>query len=202
MNAPGSPAERDTATGDAVRNGEVLAVDTLTPVAATPLTTSGAIDWAAVYEAELPRVLNFFRYRVGNLAVAEDLTGQTFEKAWAKRDRYRDQGKFQAWLMTIARNVATDYFRREKHELPLDAASDRTDRSAPEREVEAKADRERLQAMLAKLPERQRELVALKYGAELTNREIARQMGLTETNVGTLLHRLIIQLRSEWEAGT
>ena len=46
-------------------------------------------DWDALYAAEMPRVYNFFRYRVGDGPVAEDLTSATFEKAWRARDRYR-----------------------------------------------------------------------------------------------------------------
>ena len=52
--------------------------------------------------------------------------------------------------------------------------------------------------MLAELPERDRELVSLKYGAGLTNRVIAKQLRLTETNVGTLLHRAVQKLRAGW----
>jgi RNA polymerase sigma-70 factor (ECF subfamily) len=58
---------------------------------------------------------------------------------------------------------------------------------------------ERLHALLAKLPERDRELVALKYGADLSTREIAGVLNLTETNVSTLLYRLVGKLRAEWE---
>jgi RNA polymerase sigma-70 factor (ECF subfamily) len=161
---------------------------------------AGAIDWTTVYEAELPRVLNFFRYRVGDLATAEDLTAHTFEKAWTKRERYDDRGKFAAWLMTIARNVATDHYRRRRPALPIEAALTHKDSSDPAKEFELKEQRFRLTAMLSRLPERHQELIALKYGAELTNREIARLLDLTESNVGTILHRLILQLRSEWEA--
>ena len=47
------------------------------------------MDWETVYAEQLPRVYNYFRYRVGNEAVAEDLTSRTFEKAWRERHRYR-----------------------------------------------------------------------------------------------------------------
>lgn len=159
-----------------------------------------AVDWEAVYRAELPRVLNFFRYRVGELALAEDLTASTFEKAWAGRDRYRDQGKFSAWLMTIARNVATDHFRSRRPHLTLDAMGEREAGPTPSAIVEAKEDALRLRAMLSQLPDHQRELIALKYGAARTNREIAQLTGMSESNVGTTLHRVVGQLRAAWEA--
>ena len=52
---------------------------------------------------------------------------------------------------------------------------------------------------LKQYPERERELIHLKYGAELTNREIAQLTGLSESNVGTILHRVAGKLRMEWE---
>jgi RNA polymerase sigma-70 factor, ECF subfamily len=51
---------------------------------------------------------------------------------------------------------------------------------------------------MARLPERERELLALKFGAGATNRDIARVTGLSESNVGTILHRTVQALRSQW----
>src|SRR5918999_5159807 len=82
-------------------------------------------DWEQVYAEQLPRVLNFFRYRLGDTADAEDLTARTFEKAWRARDRYRrDVAGFSTWLLTIARNVAIDYLRAHHVHEPLDAADE------------------------------------------------------------------------------
>ena len=73
------------------------------------------IDWNALYAEQLPRVYNYFRYRVGDDALAEDLTTATFEKAWRSRKRFRrDRAAFSTWLFTIARNVAIDHFRRRR----------------------------------------------------------------------------------------
>jgi RNA polymerase sigma-70 factor (ECF subfamily) len=152
-----------------------------------------------LYKAELPRIYNFFRYRVGDGSVAEDLTSATFEKAWGARERYRrDLGAFSTWLFTIARNVATDHFRRSGREVSLDAVSERPGGGDPEADAIRRSDFERLSSLLAELPERERELLALKYGAGLTNREIARVTGLTESNVGTLAHRTVKTLRARW----
>ena len=156
-------------------------------------------DWDALYADQLPRVLNFLRYRIGNAAVAEDLTSHTFEKAWVARHRYRrDLAKFSTWLLVIARNVANDYFRRQRDMVPLEAAESVATSQTPEAVAERRADGEQLAVLLARLPERERELVALKYGSELNNRQIARITGLSESNVGTILHRTIQVLRTGW----
>jgi RNA polymerase sigma factor (sigma-70 family) len=78
------------------------------------------VDWEAVYQADLPRLYNFFRYRVGDDLVAEDLTAETFEKAWRNRHRYRyDLAAFSTWLFTIAKNILADYFRKHKPKFRL-----------------------------------------------------------------------------------
>ena len=157
-------------------------------------------DWDALYADQLPRVYNYFRYRVGHGAVAEDLTSLTFEKAWVARNRYRrDLAAFSTWLMSIARNVAIDHYRRRRDHAPLEAAALVAGGDDPQRAVERREELERLGKLLGQLPDRDRELVSLKYGAELTNRAIAKQMKLTETNVGTLLHRAVQRLRAEWD---
>src|SRR5687768_4360403 len=83
------------------------------------------IDWDGVYAEQLPRVYNFFRYRVGDGPVAEDLTSVTFEKAWRARHRYRrDLAGVSTWLLVIARRVVIDHYRATKHHVPLDEAGE------------------------------------------------------------------------------
>lgn len=160
-------------------------------------------DWDALYADQLPRIYNFFRWRVGDGAVAEDLTSRTFEKAWQARHRYRsDLAGFGTWLVAIARNVATDHWRTRRNHAPLEAAESVPGGATPEELAEKRSDFERLSRLLAAIGERERELVALKYGAGLTNRAIAKATGLSESNVGTLLHRTIQALRAGWQERT
>jgi RNA polymerase sigma-70 factor (ECF subfamily) len=178
--------------------GGVRLLDRLVPVA-----TGEAVDWDVVYREELPRVFNFHRYRVLDRATAEDLTSITFEKAWRARRRYRkDRAAVSTWLLAIARNVAIDHFRRTKRrpEVPLDdVAAPKT--AEPEAEAVRRAELRRLRTLLAGLPPRERELVALKYGAGATNRAISKLTGLSESNVGTILHRTVAALRAAWGEG-
>lgn len=162
-----------------------------------------AVDWAAVYREQLPRVYNFFRYRLGDDQTAEDLTATTFERAWRSRERYRrDLGAFEAWLFGIARRVAADHLRRRRCDVSLDDLPDPPDPHPLVEIVQQQADLARLEALLAQLPARERELIALKYGGEMTNRAIATLTGLSESNVGTILHRTIAKLRAAWEEQT
>jgi RNA polymerase sigma-70 factor (ECF subfamily) len=162
---------------------------------------SDEIDWEQVYHEELPRVFNFFRYRVGADA-AEDLTATTFEKAWRGREHYqRERAAFSTWLFTIARHVAADHLRRhpDREAVSFDDLREQSPLLSLPEVVEQHDEFARLTALLAKLPPRERELLSLKYGADLTNRAIAKVMGLSESNVGTILHRTIMELRAQWE---
>ena len=161
-----------------------------------------ATEWDAVFAEQLPRVYNFFRYRVGPGPVAEDLTAATFEKAWRARDRYdRDKAAFSTWIYSVARNVAVDHYRSERASVPLDEVAELPGGATPEEIAERRSDEDRLGRLLQRRDERERELLALKYGAEFTNRDIARMTGLSESNVGTILHRAVQALRAEWDEG-
>ncbi|MCQ3939201.1 MAG: RNA polymerase subunit sigma-24 [Chloroflexi bacterium] len=158
-------------------------------------------DFKEVYQQELPRIYNFFRYQVGNDAIAEDLTADTFEKAWRNRERYqRDLSALSTWLFTIARRVAVDHYRKQRPAAPLEEIAELPSEDHTEDAAQQREDIARLSILLSRLAERERELVALKYGAGLTNRAIASLIGMTESNVGVTLHRVVQFLRSEWEA--
>jgi len=154
---------------------------------------AAAPDWDAVYAEQLPRVYNFFRYRLRDDSAAEDLT------AWRARESYRrDIAGFATWLLAIARNVAADHFRAQRVHAPLEEAEEVRAHGTPEEDNARDSDGDRLRALLARLPDRERELISLKYGAGATNRAIAKLTGLSESNVGTIVHRVVEALRRDW----
>ena len=169
--------------------------------ASQPISTADAADpdWDAVYLEQLPRVYNYFRYRLGDESLADDLTARTFEKAWLARHRYRrNLAGLQTWLLRIARNVAIDHLRTAHEHASLEEAADAPADGTPEDEAVLRSNFARLATLFAALPERERELLALKYGAGATNRAIADITGFSESNVGTLLHRTVQTLRLKW----
>lgn len=156
-------------------------------------------DWEAVYADHLPRIYNYFRFRLASEADVEDLTARTFEKAWSARERYRrDVAAFSTWLYRIAQNVCIDHLRSRRDHSPIEAAAEVAAERTPETDEERRSDLARLAKLTASLPDRERELIALRYGAGLSNRAIASLVGLSESNVGTILHRTVQALRSQW----
>ena len=126
---------------------------------------------------------------------AEDVTALAFERAYRKRRSYRrERGSARAWLFGIARNAALDELRRLRRLAPLLGEGP----AEPDHDVEDAEQAVRRVAVrnaLADLSGRDRELIALKFHAGLTNAEIARILGTSETNAGTMLHRAIQRLR-------
>jgi RNA polymerase sigma-70 factor (ECF subfamily) len=158
------------------------------------------LDWDAVYADQAPRVFNYFRFRLGREADVEDLTARTFERAWRSRTQYRrDLAGFSTWLFKIAQNVRIDFLKSNRGQhLPIDALEDLAADGTPENDAERESDLARLSRLTRDLPDRERELIALKYGAGINNRLIAQLTGLSESNVGTILHRVVQTLRSQW----
>jgi RNA polymerase sigma-70 factor (ECF subfamily) len=161
----------------------------------------GKDEWERCYRELLPKVFSYFRYRIDDGQAAEELTSRTFEKAWRSHRRYRrNKAAFATWIFTIARNTGNDYFRRKDRPLETDLCEADGVSASTEEVYERQEQALRLRQLLSTLEGRQRELIALKYGAELTNRKIAEVTGLSETNVGTILYRSVRALREQWEA--
>jgi RNA polymerase sigma-70 factor (ECF subfamily) len=144
-------------------------------------------------------VYNYARYRCGDAETADDLAAQTFERALAHLSGYDPRrAPIGAWLFCIARNLVNDYLRaaRRRECLALETCDGHPAPAASPEElliqVEAQAE---LLTALARLSERERDLLSLKFAAGLTNRRIAEVTGLSETNVGVILYRALQHLR-------
>jgi RNA polymerase sigma-70 factor (ECF subfamily) len=157
------------------------------------------VAFLRLYDEYFPRLYNYARYRCGDAETADDLAAQAFERALAHLKDYDPQrAPFGAWLFGIARNLVNDQLRaaRRRDCLPLEVcdAHPAPVASPEERLIQVEAQAELL-AALARLSERERDLLSLKFGAGLTNRRIAEVTGLSEGNVGVILYRALHHLR-------
>src|SRR5690348_11664935 len=150
-----------------------------------------------LYEQYYARVYAYLRFRVGSTEVAEDLVSQVFERALTHLVDLQSTAAAGAWLFRIARNCAIDYFRRQRPTASLDTLIDSSHprECSPEEVIVAQEERARLLLLLKRLPEREREIIGLKFVACLQNREIARVLNMPEGTVGSLLHRTLARLR-------
>ena len=159
--------------------------------------------FAELYEYYLPKVFRYISYQVGDMDLAEDLTSAVFEKALTRFDGYRsDKSAFSTWLMSVARNTVIDHYRVKSRKITIsieETFEPASEEISPEEKVIRRDELQRLETYLRGLPQQEREIISLKFGAELTNRQIAKILGLSESNTGTKLYRAICKLRGKFE---
>lgn len=161
--------------------------------------TPGPEDFGEVYDRYFTRVYNYVRYRVGEAAAADDITSAVFERLLDKLSGFRpEKGSFETWLFAVARNAVSDHFRPRfwRRWLSLEDIPERPSEDRPVDAVlaEEESRRELLDAV-GRLGEREREILALKYGAGMTHRAIAEHAGLSEGNVGVIVYRAVKKLQ-------
>ena len=147
--------------------------------------------FSAVAEAELDAVHRYLLFLTGDRALAEDLTGETFEKAfriWRRFDPRR--GSARTWLCQIARSAALDHFRAEERRRRREERFSR-DREQSEEAPAVPGD---LGAALARLSPAEREVVALRVLLELDGPTSAHLLGISRTACSTRLSRALKRL--------
>jgi RNA polymerase sigma-70 factor, ECF subfamily len=166
-------------------------------VQSVPLVGTGQSEgFAELYERAFPRVYAYVASLLRDRSAAEDVTAQAFERAYRKRRSYRPaRGSMDAWLFGIARNAALDELRKRKRRAVLETDPEDDASPSPEDQAELALRRETVRAALRSLDGQERDLIALKFAGGLSNGEIAGVLGVSESNVGTRLHRTITKLR-------
>lgn len=136
--------------------------------------------------------LRMARRYTSNPSEAEDIAQDALLRAWRRRSTLRDDGRRKEWLTTIVRNEA---FRQHARVRPEPVAGIETGEGAEDDRIVATIERADLQAILARLDERDRQLLHLRYAEDLTQQAIARRLGLPDGTVKVRLHRLRHRLR-------
>jgi RNA polymerase sigma-70 factor (ECF subfamily) len=150
----------------------------------------------ALYRSSRDDVYAYVATLLRDRATAEDVTALAFERAYRRQRTFdRRRGEERAWLFGIARNAALDELRRRRRLAALVAEPEDVEAAGPDEGAEVALRRTAVRAALAALPGRERELIALKFHAGLSNAEIAEVLGVSESNAGTLLYRAMEKLR-------
>jgi RNA polymerase sigma-70 factor, ECF subfamily len=166
-------------------------------------TAAPSEGFAELYERTFPRVYAYVASLLRDRSAAEDVTAQAFERAYRKRRGYRaSRGSMDAWVFGIARNAALDELRKRRRRATLEGDPEDTGAALPEDHADMALRRETVRAALASLDGQERDLIALKFAGGLSNGEIAGVLRMTESNVGTRLHRTITKLREACHDGS
>jgi RNA polymerase sigma-70 factor (ECF subfamily) len=143
-----------------------------------------------------------FRYlysRIGSIPEAEDVTTQTFLAALEGLSRYRHDGHFAAWLYGIARRKAMDHFRSQRKQAPLEYVEHIPVQGDLLQDVIRSDQNVALARLINSLPENERELIRLRYIAELSFAEIGRLLNRSEGAVKKSLYRLLARFQGQLE---
>ncbi len=162
---------------------------------------SAQYDFSDLFRQHYSSVYRYVYFRVREEAVAEDLTSEVFERAYRALESYDPvRGAFSTWIGRIAHNHVANYFvkqqQRTQHEidgpeLETLAASD----ALPEVQVILGEAVQRLLECLERLAERDRQVIALRFGINTRNKEIAELLGLKEHSVSVIILRTLERLR-------
>jgi RNA polymerase sigma-70 factor, ECF subfamily len=150
-----------------------------------------------LYDVYLKPIFRFVYFRVSNREDAEDLTGQIFLKAWQHIDKYdTNKSFFSSWLYIIARNQVIDHYRQSKKNIELE---DWIKETHVQPEILDKVDQEILHKNLLKktkkLPEKQQEVIILKFFENLSNKEISQIINKKEGAIRILQYRALQNLK-------
>lgn len=160
-------------------------------------------DIGYIFESYYKRVYNYVHYRVNSQYVTEDLTSQVFEKIILKIRTYSEtKSPFEVWVFAIARNVVNDYFRslKKRRLFSLDTVKAFVSKEkTPEERIVIAETNNQLSKALKILNTRERNIVALKFGANLKNKQIGEILDVTESNVGVIIYRTMKKLKKEIE---
>ena len=171
------------------------------PPAATDGSSVSAMDaFADRYRQFFPRVFAYVYGRVHNSHLAEDLVADVFERAFLKAGSLRNDEAFSTWLFTIARNVIISHSRKHHRETVVDPDVMREiapSGASVENELLMREELDLVVTLLRGFPQREQDILALKFDAELSNTQIANIMELSEANVRVILFRTLRRLREQ-----
>jgi RNA polymerase sigma-70 factor, ECF subfamily len=163
---------------------------------ATEIPDDATVEFEGLYRSSRDDVYAYVAGLLRDPSAAEEVTATAFERAFRRRRRFDPRrGTPRAWLFGIARNAALDELRRRRGRAELVREPEDPLATFGADEVEAILRRAALAEALRALSPRERELVALKFFAGLSNTEIASVLGVSESNAGTRLHRVVTKLR-------
>lgn len=149
-----------------------------------------------IYDILVKPIYRYIYYRV-DPQIAEDLTEETFLKAWQKLSSYKEgKSPFSSWVFRIAHNLVVDYYRKNETSLEIDENyADSKITSNPGYEISLKFNQIKLRKAINKLPENYQQVIILKYINDEDNEVIAKVIGKSEGAVRTLQSRALEKLR-------
>lgn len=160
------------------------------------------MEYIKYYNDYKDKIFTYFYYNLAkNKEQAEDLTSDTFLKAFDKFDNYNDNFAFSTWIFTIAKNTLFDYYKKQKYDIQLDEISEINYKEFLSYEsdiwknIDNKEKIEDFSNALKKLDLAQKEVIIMKYINDFSNKEISEKTWKTETNVRKITSRWMQKIK-------
>jgi RNA polymerase sigma-70 factor, ECF subfamily len=156
-----------------------------------------------LYDQYVDRIYSYIYHRVGQVELAEDLTGQVFIRMLeAVRKGYSWRSSFSGWLYRIAHNLVIDHYRRRSRAsfVDIDEVTTLSHDAEPMQSVQARLDSEQLRIALGKVTEEQAQVITLRFLEDLSIAETAEIMAKTEGAIKALQYRAVLALRRAMES--
>lgn len=139
------------------------------------------------------KIFRFLFWHSKDPYLAEDLTSEVFLRAWKDWARVKT-GPLQAWLYRVARNLLIDQIRKKK-DLPIESAGEISVDPNLLEQLEKDEEKQKVGTALKALPENLKSVVVLRFMENLSAKEVAQIMGISEVNVRVLQHRALLKLK-------
>lgn len=153
-------------------------------------------EFGQLYDLYVKKIYAFIYAKTGHRETAEDLVSQTFFKALQGISKFKlEQGTFQSWIYTIARNLVTDYYRSQKSDIRIDDCWDLPDKKYLDFDFDTSARLLEVEQYLVKLKVEQRDIIIMRIWHEMSYHEIADVLGKTESACKMSFSRAIKDLR-------
>ena len=153
--------------------------------------------FGALYDTYLPRIYRFVFLKTSGKEVTEDITHQTFLKAWQNIRQYIPKGfPFSSWLYRIAHNLVIDHYRAKKINIGLDSIEENELAFEPENKLDDNLAIAKIKSAIPELPQEQQTVIIMKFIEGLSNEEVAAALDKSEVTVRVLQHRAIKNLKN------
>ncbi|MEK7583625.1 MAG: sigma-70 family RNA polymerase sigma factor [Patescibacteria group bacterium] len=155
-------------------------------------------EFGSLYDRYIRKIYDFIYFKTMHRETAEDLTSQTFMKAFQNIQSFREgAGTFSAWLYRIARNTVIDHYRTRKETRSLEDAWDLGADDETPRDIDTRDRLAKVHDAVQKLPAQQRDIIMLRVWSELSFKEIAAVVGKSEASCKMAFSRSLAKLRTE-----
>ena len=150
--------------------------------------------FSELYDLYFPKIFRYISWRVGNKSDVEDLVSDIFTKALNKIEtfKWREGATFSSWIFRIAHNSLTDYYRtkQKRNYVNIDDLPEiETDEILPDESYDRRQLFKKLYQMIQELPERQAEIIIMRFFTGMKNKEISKVLGIKEKSVASSLCR-------------